>query len=283
MLLIHTIDPHPALKDFVHHYFLLHLNFGSALPPPKPMPAEPYQSIYFYPRDVVTKTIHETGEKVNNPKSIIVGQQVGRIDLGLGADHLVLKVAFRPGGFFRLFGIPMDKFYDISVNSEDVYGKEINEINEQLAGIQDYQKMLNVMEEFLLKKLSKVRYDKRPIDHVMQLMLEDPFQSLDKLASDACLSVRQFERNFFERVGVSPKMYSRIVRFNKTLDYKRADPGSVWLDAAFASGYFDYSHLARDFKLFTGETPMVVFDSDQRSLKSMAEHVVFLHPSTSFL
>lgn len=283
MLLIPSIAPHPALRSYVHHYFMLHLNFRGVAPPPKPMPAEPYQSLYFYPRDVVSKTIFETGEEIANPKSIIVGQQIARVNIGLREDHLVLQVAFNPGGFFRLFGIPMSEFYDISVDSEDVYGREMNEINEQLAGIRDYQQMIDLIENFLLMKLKKVKHEVRPIDHAMQVMLGNPGRSLDELASLACLSVRQFERNFFERIGIGPKMYARVVRFNMTLDYKRARPEAPWLEAAFACGYFDYAHLVRDFKLFTGETPAVVFESDQKSVKSMSENVVFLHPSTSFL
>ncbi len=246
------------------------------------MPAEPYQSLYFYPRDKVVKMAHDTGQITVNPAGIIVGQQIGRVNLSLGNDHMVIQVAFIPGGFFRLFGIPMQEFCDISMDSAQVLGKEMARLNDRLANEQNYLRMIGHIEDFLKARLARTAKDLIPLDRVMQLMLNEPDKGMDQWASLACLSTRQFERKFLERVGVSPKMYTRIVRFNRTLDYKRRHPDVAWLEAAYAFGYFDYAHLIRDFKLFTGETPVILFESDQRSLKDMSENVVFLHPSELF-
>ncbi len=214
MLILPQIPPHPALKSIVHHYMLLHLQFKGAIPELKPMPAEPFQSFYFYPRDPLKKIIHATGKEERMPPSNLVGAQTSRINIEFGQDHLVIQVAFCPGALYRLFGIPMAQFFDISVDAEDIFNKEMREINEKLAETNDYKQMIQTIEVFLLRKFNTVRYDEKPIDRTMQMMLISPNYSLDKLANEACLSPRQFERNFYERLGMNPKMYARVVRFN---------------------------------------------------------------------
>ena len=277
MFIVPHIIPHPALQSIVHHYFLLHLHFKDSVPNLKPMPAEPYQSIYFYPRDPIKKIIHSTGETSQNPSSILVGQQVERINLEFGKDHMVIQIAFQPGGLYRLFGIPMSQFFDISINSEEICGNIIKEINEKLTEISDYRLMIQTIEMFLLNRLKAINDTVRPIDKAMQAMLYNPGQSISFLADQACLSTRQFERNFYERIGVGPKMFSRVVRFNQVLADKRLQPKGDWLDIAYANGYFDFSHLSRDFKLFTGQTPTQLFSDEQKSSKDINENVVFLH------
>lgn len=84
-----------------------------------------------------------------------------------------------------------------------------------------------------------------------------PF-SLDWLANQANLSPRQFERKFSERMGIGPKLYSRISRFYQTFDYKEKHPQIDWLTVAVRFGYTDYDHLAKDFKQFTNVTPNII-------------------------
>jgi transcriptional regulator GlxA family with amidase domain len=79
--------------------------------------------------------------------------------------------------------------------------------------------------------------------------------SIDSLAAAACLSARQFERSFVERVGMGPKLYSRIVRFDRAFRLKEREPAADWLSVALACGYYDYRHLVRDFRDFAGVTP----------------------------
>ena len=81
---------------------------------------------------------------------------------------------------------------------------------------------------------------------------------LDWLANQANLSPRQFERKFNERIGIGPKLYSRISRFYQTFDYKEKHPAIDWLTVAVQFGYTDYSHLAKDFKQFANVTPNIM-------------------------
>lgn len=79
--------------------------------------------------------------------------------------------------------------------------------------------------------------------------------SIDWLAKESCLCTKQFERKFIQRAGVNPKTYARIIRFNRAYNLRNRHSDKEWLSIAVASGYFDYQHLAKDYKDFTGFTP----------------------------
>ena len=75
------------------------------------------------------------------------------------------------------------------------------------------------------------------------------------MATDSGLSPRQFERRFLAQVGVPPKLYARIIRFNAALDDKLRCPSRAWSRIATDQDYYDQMHLVHDCRAFTGETP----------------------------
>jgi transcriptional regulator GlxA family with amidase domain len=127
--------------------------------------------------------------------------------------------------------------------------------------------MTEIVEGFIYylikrRKCSLSKTNLLPIDKVANWMLHAntarfPQQgvSLDKLAREACLSPKQFYKNFVERMGISPKTYARIVRFDNAMKLQNAQPHKDWLSIALDCGYYDYQHMVKDFKDFTKETP----------------------------
>jgi len=75
------------------------------------------------------------------------------------------------------------------------------------------------------------------------------------MATEAGLSPRQFERRFLAQVGVPPKLYARIIRFNAALDHKLRYPSRAWSRIATDQDYYDQMHLVHDCRAFTGESP----------------------------
>ena len=120
--------------------------------------------------------------------------------------------------------------------------------------------MVAVGESFLLELVNKSNKDLHRIDVAAKMLLYNtqPF-SLDWLANEACLSGKQFERKFYEHNGVSPSLFRRIVRFDKAFRMKNSHPTEDWLSIALECGYYDYQHLVRDYKTFTGLTPPAFF------------------------
>ena len=86
-------------------------------------------------------------------------------------------------------------------------------------------------------------------------IINQPQIDVNTLAESACLGYRQFKRVFSNYVGMSPKEYYRVVRFQRALYLLQNHPGMEFVDLAYSCGFYDPSHLVKDFKEFTGCSP----------------------------
>lgn len=261
------IAPNPILQEFIRDYLVAHFVFDKDKPVPfKPYSPKPEQGITFFPRGCVSIESLQTGVVVKAPGASIFGQQVSRYNFHLTQEYLMFRVHFQPGALYRLLGVPLQEFTDQYFDATLVINREVQEINEQLAGCRSYAEMVSTVEEYLIGKSKKIAAGKYPVDKVAACILTSPSQlPLDYLASQACLSPRQFNRKFTERMGVGPKLYSRIVRFHRAYQYKEEHPAADWLTVAILFGYTDYQHLVKDFKDFSLVTPSVWIGEDNRS------------------
>jgi AraC-like DNA-binding protein len=78
---------------------------------------------------------------------------------------------------------------------------------------------------------------------------------LDSLALEFGLSDRQFRRRFQAAVGLTPKRFCRLVRFQRVFEQRRERQGRAWSQVALECGYYDQAHFNRDFRAFTGARP----------------------------
>lgn len=220
-----------------------------------PFPPIPNNCLYFYINDPVH--IKKEGNKGFQRKAaaLLVGPQTTRVNIEMGHQHLMVCVVFHPGGMHRLLRLPMHQMLDMDHDAEDLFGPIIKILNEQLKDASGHITIINAIESFLIKKAVGIK-ELLPVDHALkELVKMDGNISVEELASLSCLSLRQFERQCKERIGLSPKMYSRLVRFSKAYRLKEKNAQMSWGRIAASCGYFDQMHLIRDFKEFAGVNP----------------------------
>lgn len=98
----------------------------------------------------------------------------------------------------------------------------------------------------------------RGVQYIVQVAARSQGQcSVDDMARTAGLSARQIDRLMLQHVGVTPKMFLRLLRFRRAMSLA-AVPQTSWADLAALCGYHDQSHMIRDFKQFAGEAPTAV-------------------------
>lgn len=174
----------------------------------------------------------------------------------------IFNIQFKPIGFASIFKMPaaviMNKFYD----AEDLFNHEIKELHEQLYEAKDMDEMVAWAEKFLEDKLSsnKSLWKNKCLRKASDSLLNQPHAyTMEQLASHSNMTLKTFERKFTDQVGLPPKLYSRIRRFNYALELKMYRPQLNWLDVCIQSGYYDQMHLIKDFKAFTAQTPSAFF------------------------
>jgi AraC-like DNA-binding protein len=183
-------------------------------------------------------------------------------DMFFKGSYSFFEISFRPNGFYKIFKIPSDKCVNQIIGADDIFDVRIKLFYEQLCEAADLQEMAILANVFLssyLKKQKSLEY-KDAITSLSNIFLRRRgLVNIKRMAYDANMSLRNFERHFTEQVGVSPKLFGCIARFNHALSLKLKYPEENWTSIAFESGYFDQMHLIKDFKRFYGYAPSIFF------------------------
>lgn len=252
-------EPTDAQKNIIREFQILHIEWDGTDTLPQPVIAclaNTEQNLYFYPRDPIQVFDSIDSEGRTAPIANITGPKNKPVGLKFGKDYLMIKVAFLPTGLYRLLKIPMQKTVNQGLNAIDFLSEEMEKVNTALVQTTSYDEMIHIVSRFFDKKLEQGVLSEEPIDQVAVDMLNPlSTRTIPEWASLACLSLRQFERSFAIRVGLSPKMYLRVVRFEYAMKIKKSNPEKSWTDIALECGYDDSSHLLREFRQFAAFAP----------------------------
>lgn len=249
--------PSAALAAFVRVYRLVHFVFDDITKIPfKPYPPKPEHCLSFYPRDTEKVEFANSGKKESNLKAVIIGQQTEVTNRYVGRDFLVFQVVFSPGALYRLTGIPSQQLNNGYIDAEAIFSHGITEVNDRLNDARGYPEMVSVVEAFLRKRIDNCSKDFHRLDTVSNIMLRaNQSLNIEWLAAESCLSLRQYERKFMERMGVSPRYFNKVIRFENAFRMKNKYPHLSWFAIAIECGYYDYQHLVKDYQAFTQKTP----------------------------
>ena len=250
--------PPASLTTLIRYFQIYHCNWNEEENVPAPYItclANTEQNLYFYIHDPI-KVIPALNAEFPVPPVVVTGPKYKPAGLLFGRNHLMVKIAFHPTGTYRLLGINMQQTINTGIDATRFWGDDVYDLLQQLRETSSYDGMIEKVSSFIEKKFDRTCRSEEPIDTVAIQML-DPLNdySIEEWASMACLSPRQFERNFITRVGISPKLFIRITRFENAMKIKNDYPDKNWSSIASASGYTDSSHLLREFKEFAEFPP----------------------------
>lgn len=249
--------PSPILKEFVRTFRIVDFVFSANQAIPyKPYPPKPEHCLSFYPRDTETVKYAVSGKTESKLKSVVFGQQTEVTHRYVGQDFLVFQVVFRPGALYRLTGIPSFELNNSYIDAEAIFPFCIKEVNLRLQEAQNYTNMITIVESFLMGLLTKKVKPSHGLDMITNHILnQSTVVDIDWLAHESCLSTRQFERKFLERMGVSAKYYNSLIRFENAFRMKNKYPQLDWLTIAIQCGYYDYQHLSKTYQKLTLKSP----------------------------
>jgi AraC-like DNA-binding protein len=176
----------------------------------------------------------------------------------------MIGVHFKPGGMAMFLGCPAGELRDQVVQIDALWGKAGLELREQVLIGNSPRAKFKVLETFLLSRLGSVRADRdeRISWAVSHLSSNPQSPSICAVANDLGISHKHFISKFRERVGVTPKLFCRIQRFQQVLSKIQAGQTFQWADIAADCGYFDQAHFVNDFQRFAGINPTAFLSHD---------------------
>jgi len=179
----------------------------------------------------------------------------------------MLGIRFHPYGAALFLQDDVSVFNDQVIDLKGVMGKSIEDLYDKLQDAQGTPARIALVETFLLSRLSMFENRTKKATLVKLVMNEltrdDFFDNIENVAARYGITSRYLQKIFVQYTGLTPKLYSKINRFQKSLILiGRSDLNLT--SVAYQSGYFDQSHFIREFKSFTGITPSG-FDGENSS------------------
>lgn len=170
----------------------------------------------------------------------------------------IIGVSFRPGGFAGLMGVPADLFANRFIGLEDLWGGEAGSLRDRLCEWSAPEMRLACFEAFLTHKLLR-RQPRLSLEaHPAVRFALDRFRrvpsavSVAEVARSTGWSQRRFSQIFREQVGLGPKLWCRVQRFQQAVRQLYGGAEVPWPELALDCGYYDQSHFANEFRAFSG-------------------------------
>lgn len=188
---------------------------------------------------------------VRDDLALFVGpySQPGLLDTSRSIS--VVGAYFQPAGAFPFLTLPANELHNLGVNLEDIWpAAEAREVRERLQAA-PMERKLAVLEQALLERL------RRPCNPFVTYAVRElrRGQAVKDVAARVGVSQRTFINAFAREVGMTPKLFCRVKRFQRALRMVHGREDVDWSEVALACGYFDQPHFNRDFREFSGLTP----------------------------
>lgn len=256
-LIYRTIEPCEELEPFVECFWLLAAPHNEAEEPKNEivLPDGKTELIVHFGDDFLK--LDDENNFVRQARVLMSGQLTEHLTLRPTGAIGVVAARFKPAGAARFFSLSYEDIVDqvIDLSSYDKNTSDL--LHDEVAKTTSHDDKLNFMQTFLKSRLQQESqediYVRQACRYIMQSEGEYSVAELVKLIG---FSERQLERKFKKQVGLSPKMLSRIVRFQKILRMAQGSKNMTLVEVAVSCGYYDQSHFIRDFTKFSGESPL---------------------------
>ncbi len=189
--------------------------------------------------------------------SVVCGAHAGYFVLDTSRPVTVVGVHFHPGGAAPFLGAPAHEFTDRDWSLEDIWGRAAaQQLRSRLLEAASPPAMFALLEAALLARMHRPLMPQPAVLHALRRFTEAPaLARIGAVSEETGYSHRSFIERFRASVGLTPKVYCRIRRFQAVIDRLALGRPVEWAAVALDGGYSDQPHLNREFRAFSGVTP----------------------------
>jgi AraC-like DNA-binding protein len=211
----------------------------------------------------------DDGSFQRQPLVLLIGQMRRYMLIEPTGTVRILGVRFWPGGAYPFITLPQHELADNVFGLDAVWGGIVPEIESRLRDARTTAELVSLIESLLLARLNQFRApDEAVLAAVALIFRSGGLMSIGTLADEMGMSLRQLDRRFNSRVGLTPKALCRIIRLQRLLKMLEHKGSPEWARLALECGYYDQSHLIKEFRAFAGKEPTSYFSEPN----VMSEH-----------
>jgi AraC-like DNA-binding protein len=188
--------------------------------------------------------------------AVISGPYAGSFMSDAAEETAILGVHFKPGGAFAILGFPAGELTNAHVDLRTIWGPAASTLRERLCGLSQSIDRFRLLERTLLEKL----FDGPGRHGAVRVGLDVSIRTHGRakvrdIARAVNLSQRRFIEVFTDEVGLTPKLFGRVRRFQHAVALSREATNVDWPQLAVECGYFDQPHFIHEFVEFSGLSP----------------------------
>jgi AraC-like DNA-binding protein len=170
-----------------------------------------------------------------------------------------MGVQFRPGGAFAFFGGSARDFTNAHISLADIWGADAHRLHQRLVQAPTAEDKIAILFRAMVERYQE-RERHPAVSLALQRMARAPHRtSMRAIAREAEVSAKRLIHLFAEQVGTTPKLYLRVLRFQRVLERVHTAPSVDWMEEVERHGYYDQPHFIREFHEFSGFTPTEYF------------------------
>ena len=246
--------PQPPLSWFVD---MLWLYEGYATPHARErlLPTGTTEVIFSFEDEPMR--VFDEGDRLSTFRgSVICGPHSDYFAIDSTQEGTVMGIHFRPGGAFPFFKLPAAELQNLHVGLDTLWGAKAGEIRDRVIEAATPEAKLRTLEELLLAQAARPLARHPAVAFALRELSTVPLtRTIAEVTDQIGLSQKHFIRVFSEEVGLTPKLFCRVRRFQEALSRIHEGRRIDWTEVALDCGYFDQAHFNRDFRAFSGLNP----------------------------
>lgn len=246
-------EPCDALKLAIKEYMILECTESMVL---ETLPSTSFSLNYILRGSIYL--LQNDGSQIDLPKAVSFGITQRFFHFTFSDFVTLFVVIFNPGFASTITDKPLNEFFEKFIPMDEFFNSKTNlTMLQQLKGQNSHDKMVEVIERFLVNKIASNNLDGIIYDSISEIKKKRGIISIKELVNKLPISRDTFEKRFRHLVGTTPKKYASIVRFRNL--FENPVENSRLTDIALDAGYYDQSHFIKDFKSCTGKLPSDCF------------------------
>lgn len=248
--------PNPSLSSLIKCYWSLE---GGELPGTQQriFPDGCIELVFHY-GDLFQK-YHPNGTTHTQPRSFIHGQLTRFIEIGNSGKVGIFSVRFQPHGLRPFTNINTYEINDDNIQIIDIWGAAGRELENRMLEASNNEQRIQIIEQFLLYQLQSTTTNGLVKSCVAMINYANGSVNIEELSTKLNIGRRHLERQFIDAVGLNPKQYARITRFQHVLALVEQKRYHTLTTLAHNTGFYDQAHFIKDFREFTGLSPRQYF------------------------
>ncbi|AVI51028.1 hypothetical protein C5O00_07495 [Pukyongia salina] len=178
------------------------------------------------------------------------------LTISSGFDSEMMVITFKPGFSYPFINQSLHQLNNKVLPATEIFGASVLQLRKELMNINPGDSKIRYASSWLMSILTDVSFSEEIIRHfVSEIQAAPDLVNLNNIAKRSGYSQKQFIHLFKKYVGLTPKQFHKIVRFNEILLAIHSKEEIDWIKIAVGCGYYDQAHFIKDFQEFSGLNP----------------------------